>query len=98
MFGEVLGVTGAGVIESIYFFVHEKDAPQTTGRSMLMRRNEISVSPTAGGQFSVPLICGSLVTAEIPGAGINRRFIVPNKPRVNFKDLEFYPLDTHRAQ
>jgi len=98
VFGEVLDVAGAGVIESIYFFVHEKDAPQTAGRSMLMRRNEVSVSPTAGGQFAVPLICGSLVTAEIPGAGIIRRFIVPNKPRVNFKDLEFYPLDTHRAQ
>lgn len=98
IFGEVLEVSGAGVVESIYFYVHEKDAPQESGRSFLMRRNEISVSPNARGQFSVPLICGSLVTAEIPGAGIIRRFIVPNTPRVNFKDLEFYPLDTHRAQ
>lgn len=98
IFGEVLDVVGAGVVESIYFYVHETDAPQNSGRSFLMRRNEISVTPNARGQFSAPLICGSLVTAEIPGAGVTRRFIVPNTPRVNFKDLEFYPLDTHRAQ
>lgn len=98
IFGEVLEVSGAGVVESIYFYVHEKDAPQGSGRSFLMRRNEVSVSPNARGQFSVPLICGSLVTAEIPSAGIIRRFIVPDTPRVNFKDLDFYPLDTHRAQ
>ncbi len=98
IFGEVLDVSGSGVAESIYFYVHEKDAPQNSGRSFFMRRNEISASPNYRGQFSVPLICGSLVTAEIPSAGIIRRFVVPNTPRVNFKDLDFYPLDTHRAQ
>ena len=98
VFGEIVDLIGSGAAESIYFYVHEKDAPQESGRSFLMRRNEISVSPTSRGQFSVPLICGTLVTAEIPSAGIIRRFIVPNTPRVNLKDLEFYPLETHRAQ
>ena len=98
VFGEVLDVRGAGRLDSVYFYVHEQDAPQETGRSYLTRRNEVSVTPNVRGQFAVPLIQGSLVTAEIPGASMSRRFIVPNRPKVNLKDLEFYPLDTHRAQ
>ena len=98
VFGEIIDVRGAGRLDSVYFYVHEKDVPQESGRSYLMRRNEVSVTPNVRGQFSVPLVQGSLVTAEIPGAGVIRRFIVPDRPKVNLKDLEFYPLDTHRAQ
>jgi hypothetical protein len=98
IFGEVLDALGDGSAESIYFYVHESDAPQASGRSLFMRRNEIAVTPNTRGQFSIPLVQSALITAEIPAAGIIRRFIVPSKPRVNFKDLDFYPLETHRAQ
>lgn len=98
VFGEILDVMGSGTAESIYFYVHESDAPQASGRSLFMRRNEIAVTPNTRGQFSIPLVQSALITAEIPAAGIIRRFIVPSKPRVNFKDLDFYPLETHRAQ
>lgn len=99
LYGRITDVQGSGYPAMISFFVHEVDTPQEIGGSHLMRRNEVNVYPNARGEFSIPLVQGALVTAEASDICVNARFVVPREYSFNFKDLEFYPLDTtYRAQ
>lgn len=98
VYGEVYDVMGGARAEHVNFFVHEQDMPQVNEDSFLMRRNGVIAPVNYRGEFSIPLIKGALVTAEIADAGIYRRFVVPNAEHVNLKDLDFFPLETHRAQ
>lgn len=99
LYGRIVDVIGHGRPQMLSFYVHEVDAPQEIDDSYLMRRNEVNVHINSRGEFSVPLIQGALVTAEISDAGISHRFVVPRAHTCQFKELDFYPLDTnYRAQ
>lgn len=98
IYGEVVDVMGGSSAESVNFFVHEKDAPQVNGTAFLSRRDSVTAPVNYRGEFSIPLIQGTLVTADIPEAGIQRRFVVPNKARAALKDIPHYPVEINRAE
>jgi len=98
VYGEVVDVMGGSSAESVNFFVHEKDAPQTVKTSFMARRDAVTAPVNCRGEFSIPLIQGALVTADMPEAGVQRRFVVPNKARVALKDITHYPVEINRAE
>lgn len=85
-------------ITSIYFYVHESDAPMIKGSTLFMRRNELAVPLNSQGYFSVPLIQGLYVTVEIPDTGVAGKFLVPKQKHAQFNTLELTPLERYRGQ
>ena len=98
IFGSVRDLIGGHASDTLNFFVHEHDAPQLIGSSYMTRRNEVTAPINSAGLFKIPLIQGALVTVELSDAGIIGKFVVPRVANCPFKEIDFTPIDTHRAQ
>ncbi len=95
--GSFIDVSGDSSSQNLSFFIHDKDSPQKYGAANFQRRNEVPIHINRQGYFSAPLLQGALCTVECPDVGLNARFVVPYLPVVDFKDLDLYHFDTHRA-
>lgn len=97
--GSVLDVVGRNAkVDSIYFFVHHKDAPMLLGANLYVKDNEYAVPVNPQGFFSAPLVQGLLMTIHIPAAGLAAKFVVPSQAHACLSDLELMPIELHRAQ
>jgi hypothetical protein len=80
------------------FLVHHSQAPSNVENHFMISSSEI-VAPTNNfGQFAIPLIQGTLVTAEIPSIGYSRKFIVPAQAHVRLVDLDTSLIELYRAE
>jgi hypothetical protein len=62
------------------------NVPKRFGQSMAVV-DRIVTKPDAYGNFSVALLKGATVLAEIPQAGINQQFVVPDAPAADLADI-----------
>jgi hypothetical protein len=80
------------------FLVHHSDAPVNVENQFIYAMSEMIAPPNNFGQFALPLIRGTLVTAEIPSIGYSRKFIVPDQAHVRLVDLDTSLVELYRAE
>lgn len=84
-------------VDFIRFLVHEKDAPVNVGPTYFIRSREVKIAIDSAGSFSVPLVQGTIVVAEIPEIGYTKKFIVPDRALMNLSDIPASHIEMYRA-
>lgn len=97
--GKITDVRGLPELaDSVYFYVHEDDAPMSSGSRFIARRNEVVAPVNNNGDFAVPLIQGAYVTCQIPDAGFSAKFVVPCQDICSLSDLTLIEIEPYRGQ
>lgn len=84
-------------VDFVRFLVHEKDAPINVGSTYFTRSREVKVDVDAAGRFTILLVQGTIVVAEIPEIGYTKRFIVPELPIINLSEISGQHVEMYRA-
>jgi len=96
--GDINTITNSAEdVDFVRFLVHEKDAPINVGSTYFIKSREVKVNVSATGRFTILLVQGTIVVAEIPEIGYTKRFIVPAVPTINLSDISGQHVEMYRA-
>lgn len=96
--GDINTITNSAEdVDFVRFLVHEKDAPINVGSTYYIKSREVKVNVSATGRFTILLVQGTIVVAEIPEIGYTKRFIVPAVSTINLSDISGQHVEMYRA-